>query len=401
MASFFHKDIELQFAKACDLHSASDFGAAEKIYISLLELLPDSSLLHHSIGLLYYETEDFDKALSHYSTARSYALHDPDILFNYALCQKKLSKVHDAITSFTEFTTICPDDPDGFYTLGNCYRELKEFEKTLTVYKHALEINPDHLPANKNLAYVYHLLGDTDNAIILYKHILNLEPSNEQARHMIAAITGEHVDQIPSEYVKEVFDHYSETFETNLLEDLHYTVPAQLRANIDTLDHSVESFYKCIDLGCGTGLAGVAFHKKCEHITGIDISEKMIAQAESKNIYTILAVAEATSFLKKKKGEYDLVIAADFLTYVGDLSSVFEAVTSATTERALFCFSIENSAQPDFHLCSTGRFAHARQYVVQTAGRHGWRCLDIKETNLRKEKTEWVEGTLYFMVKSQ
>ncbi len=400
MAPFFLKDIELHFAKACDLHSASDFDAAEKIYINLLELLPDSSLLHHSIGLLYYETEDFEKALNHYSIARSYALHDPDILFNYALCQKKLSKLHDAVINFTEFTTIWSNDPDGFYNLGNCYRELREFGKALTAYKHALEIAPDHLPANKNLAYVHHLLGDTDNAIILYKHILNLDPENEQARHMIAAITEEHVDQIPSEYVREVFDHYSETFEANLIEDLHYTVPAQLKANIDTLDHSVESFYKCIDLGCGTGLAGVEFHKKCAHITGIDISEKMIAQAESKNIYTILVVAEAISFLKKKKGEYDLVIAADFLTYVGDLRTVFEAVTSATTERALFCFSIENSAQPDFHLCTTGRFAHAPKYVVKTAGRYGWSCLDTKETNLRKERTDWVEGTLYFMVKS-
>ena len=399
MSSFSYKDIEIQAAKACELHSRSHFAAAEKIYINLIELLPDSSLLHYNIGLLYYETKNFEKALSHYSAAQECAPHDPDILFNYALCQKKLGKFQDAVLNFITFTSTYPDDPDGFYNLGNCHRELKKFEEAIISYRQVLKIDPNHLPANKNLAYVYHLLGDQENAMALYRHVLNLEPGNTQIEHMIAAITGENIAHTPDEYIRNVFDDYSETFESHLLEDLQYTVPTKLRERIDKLDYSVKSFYRCIDLGCGTGLAGNEFHERCDHLTGIDISEKMIEKAKSKNIYNVLKVAEATIFLKTKRDEYDLVIAADVLTYIGDLDPIFAAITPATTERALFCFSTENGAQPHFYLGTTGRFAHSREYVIETASQYGWSSLDIVVTDLRKEGADWVAGSLFFMVK--
>jgi len=400
MSSPLYKDFEFHFAKACELHAQSDFTAAENIYCTLLELMPDSSLLHYNIGLLYYETEGFEKALSHFSTAKNIVPSDPDILFNYALCQKKLGLFEDAVMSFQLFTNLCPDDSDGFYNLGNCYREQDELEKTVIAYRRALQIDPDHLSANKNLAYIYQLLDDSNEAIVLYEHILSLEPDNAQVKHMIAAITGENVAQAPSEYIREVFDNYSETFEKNLLEELQYTVPASLRDGVDRLNHTSKSFCKCIDLGCGTGLAGIEFYERCEHLTGIDISEKMIEKARSKNIYNVLEVVEAISFLKTRKEEYDLVIAADFMTYTGDLNPIFKAVSSAATEQALFCFSTENSDQSDFNLRATGRFAHARRYIIETAAKHMWKCVDTVEAGLRKEKADWVEGTLYFMVKA-
>jgi len=399
MPSISSKNIELNFAKACELHSQSRFDDAEQIYENLLKQLPDSSMLHYNMGLLYYETGDFEKAFTHYSAARNLAPHDPDVLFNYSLCQKKLGKFRDAVTGFIEFTSNYPDDVEGFYNLGNCYREIKEFEDALKAYQHGLKIDPDHLPTNKNLAYVYHRLGDTDNAKTLYKHILHLEPGNKQASHMIAAITGEHGDQAPTGYIKEIFDNYSETFETDLVENLQYSVPAKLRSELDPSNQSIKSFYKCLDLGCGTGLAGVAFYDQCTHLTGIDISDKMIAKAKQKNIYDILEVAEVTSFLKTKRDEYDLVIAADILTYIGDLEPVFKAVTVATTIHALFCFSTENSVHPGFHLCSTGRFSHGKEYITDTANKYGWKPVKAVETNLRKEKAEWVEGTLFFMTR--
>ncbi len=217
MTSISYNNIELNFAKACKLHSESRFTDAEKIYIRLIELLPDSDLLHYNLGLLYYETGDYEKAFIHYSNARKLRPHDPDIVFNFSLCLKKLGRFQDAILSFIEFTSNSPDEVDGFYNLGNCYREIKEFEKAVKAYQHSLKIDPNHLSANKNLAYVHHLLGDTGNAATLHRHILTLEPGDRQATHMISAITGDHGVQAPTEYIREIFDNYSETFEIDLV----------------------------------------------------------------------------------------------------------------------------------------------------------------------------------------
>jgi len=399
MSFFAHKNTELLFAKACEKHSQLDFTSAEQIYLELLELLPESSMVHYNAGLLYYETEDYERALLHFAAARSYAPRDPDVLFNLALCQKKTGRFREAILSFTEFSTKFQEDPDGFYNLGNCHRELKEFEETIAAYLQVLKLNRDHMPAMKNLAYVYHLQGDCANSITLYRDILTLEPDNSQVRHMLASLTGVHSDQAPHEYIEGVFDSYSDTFETNLLEDLHYSVPADLRAGADIFIQYGKAFNKGIDLGCGTGLAGLEFHELCDHLTGVDISSKMVEKAKSKNIYNILEVAEVTFFLKTKRNLYDLIIAADLLTYLGDLEPIFKAVTAATTDKSFFCFSTENGGRADYQLLTTGRFAHLRKYVVETARKYGWSCLDISDSRLRKEKNDWVQGTLYFMEK--
>jgi predicted TPR repeat methyltransferase len=399
MSNHSRKDIEDRFTEACELHSRAEFTAAEKIYASLLEQVPEAGMLHYNIGLLYYQTEDFKKALVHYSTARDLAPQDSDLLFNYALCQKKLGQLRDAASSFRELIQISPNDPDTLYNLGNCYKELKEHKKAVKSYQLVLNLEPNHLPAIKNLAYLFHILDDTENALAYYNRVLHLDPDNPQAIHMISALTGAHIDSTPSEYIKDIFNSYSETFDEALLDGLKYAVPEKLRSLFDALGYPVKFFSRCIDLGCGTGLAGNAFGELCKHLTGVDLSEKMIEKAMEKDIYDVIQVAEITKFLKGKRDEYDLAVAADVLTYLGDLDPVFSALTNATKKQALFCCSTENSDQPHFHLCTTGRFAHSQDYVLKTAARYGWKAVNMTTTTLRKEESDWVEGTLYFLNK--
>ncbi len=400
MSTHSRKTIENRFAEACELHSRAEFSAAEKIYTSLLKHVPEAGLLHYNIGLLYYQKEDFQKALSHYSTARDLAPQDPDLLFNYALCQKQLGQIRDAAASFRQLIQFSPDDPETLYNLGNCYRELKEYTQAVESYQQVLSNNPSHLPATRNLAYLFHILDDTENALTYYNRVLHLDPDNSQAIHMIVALTGGHINATPSEYIKDIFNNYSETFDKVLLDDLKYAVPEKLRSLFDSLGYPVKSFSRCIDLGCGTGLAGRKFGELCKHLTGIDLSEKMIEKAEEKGIYDILQVAEITDYLNKRRSEYDLAVAADVLTYMAGLEPVFAALAGATRQQTLFCCSTENSEQPHFHICSTGRFAHSRDYVLQTATRYNWRVVKMVTTNLRKEKSNWVEGTLYIFDKT-
>lgn len=399
MSNLSHIDIENSFAEACRFHSRSDFASAEKIYVNLIELVPDSGLLHYNIGLLYFETENYENALNHYATARTLAPKDPDALFNLALCQKKLGLLRDAVASFKEFNDHYPDDLDALYNLGNCYRELKEYAHAVETYQQVLINEPDNLPANKNLAYVFHLLGDNKNALSYYYRVQQLTPDNAQARHMIAAITGENASSIPEKYIKDIFNNYSDTFDTDLLGDLSYSVPEKLRSAVDNLNYPIKVFSNCIDLGCGTGLAGIMFRDLCKNLTGIDLSEGMIKRAKEKNIYDIIEVTEIADFLKNNGNEYDLVIAADVLTYIGDLGPLFAVLTSATAKQVLFCFSTENCSDPGFNLCSTGRFAHSPHYILATAEQYGWVPRHMITTDLRKEQEQWVEGTLYFLTK--
>jgi len=393
------KYIEARFARACALHSLSEFSAAEKIYLRLLEQMVDGGLVHYNIGLLYYQTKRYNRAINHYTLAEKYAPTDPDLLFNLALCQKKIGRLDDAVKSFQRLIHLAPRDPDSLYNLANCYRELRKYDQAEETYLCALAEQPDHLSANRNLAYLYHLRGDFENGLKYYNRVLDFDPDDHQAAYMAAAIKGGTVSTAPAPYVRDIFNRYSESFDKALLIDLKYSVPKKLRRRFDTLGYPPRLFSRGIDLGCGTGLAGEQFCPLCNHITGVDLSEKMIEKAAAKGIYDILIVSEITDFLATKENEYDLVVAADVLTYMGDLHTLFSVLGRATTGRALFCCSAENSTSPDFSLCTNGRFVHSRNYVLQMANQYGWRSVDLVSTDLRREKSTPVKGSLYYFEK--
>ena len=58
--------------------------------------------------------------------------------------------------------------------------------------------------------------------------------------------------------VRELFDDYADTFDDDLVNGLRYDVPNLLRKQIPDAH-----FKRCLDLGCGTGLSGVAFRDCC------------------------------------------------------------------------------------------------------------------------------------------
>lgn len=84
-----------------------------------------------------------------------------------------------------------------------------------------------------------------------------------------------------------------------------------------------------LDLGCGTGLSGSWLKDYARSLTGVDISENMVQLAKKKGLYDELHVDSLAPFLDRlnqKDQRYDLVVAADVLSYIGDLSDIIPKV---------------------------------------------------------------------------
>ena len=62
------------------------------------------------------------------------------------------------------------------------------------------------------------------------------------------------------------------------------------------------------------------------HFLGVDISEAMINMAKKKQLYQELAVMPINDYLRDLSREFDLVVAADVLSYIGDLSETMQQV---------------------------------------------------------------------------
>lgn len=200
----------------------------------------------------------------------------------------------------------------------------------------------------------------------------------------------------PPDYVEGLFDQYAERFDTHLVDELDYRTPELLRDSIAKAMPE-RCFARALDLGCGTGLAGVALRDRITHLTGIDLASKMVAVAREKDTYDALHVGDIVAFVDAAEERWDLFAAADVLVYIGDLAPLFAAVRRAASPEAVFAFSVESGEGESYALTETGRYAHAPAYINALAAAHGFEIVCERHVTLRKQQGEPVAGDIYVL----
>ncbi|NOX80232.1 MAG: tetratricopeptide repeat protein [Deltaproteobacteria bacterium] len=393
-------DAQALYAKAIACHQAGKTAEAIDLYARVAALFPDVATIHYNLGLACFESGRLAEAVNAYRRAAELCPEDADILYNLGLAYKKGGRFTEARDTYQKGLSLAPDDEEMRYNLGCCYKDAGEIDRAISVYEELLTLAPGHASTLNNLAYLRHRQGRYRQAEDLYKRLLELRPNHAAARYMLAALTGSTVVTPPPDYVRELFDQYSKTFEYHLVRELNYTTHLKLKQTFDGLTDRKPRYEHALDLGCGTGLAGAAFRPVCEKLSGVDLSGNMVAQAQEKGIYDQLHVGEINEYLLSSKQRYDLFVAADVLTYIGDLQPLFAAAWERGSKEALFCCSTETTATPDWTLRPTGRYAHHPGYIKKTAGRKGWQLLHCSAANIRKERNTWIKGNIFLLKKT-
>ena len=389
-------ELNLMFVKACELQEETHLQEALSVYSELLQFIPQSSMIHFNMGLAYFDLEDFEAAAEHYNTASEENPTDPDIHYNRGLNLRRLFKHEEAIIAFSQAIEQGDRSTDTLYNMALCHQDLNAFESAASLYEMVLANDSEHQSTLNNYAYLCHKTDDLKKAVQLYKRLLQLNPEHTAARHMLNGLLGVTPDKAPLDYIESVFDGYAENFEENLLKDLHYRTPTELlcfyREQFPNLQNR-----KCLDLGCGTGLAGEAFSATCSELTGVDISDKIMKVAAEKKLYKQLIKDDILHFLKTTEETFNLIIAADVFTYMGDLEPLFKACHQQSDSDATLCFSVEESTDEPFILKETGRFGHSLKYIEGIGEKAGWTILSSRRSKLRKDKNKWIFGYLFIL----
>ena len=100
------------------------------------------------------------------------------------------------------------------------------------------------------------------------KKALQTKPDHATFTHLIASIIGKTPKSPPREYVEELFDGCDAKFEDLLVEKLEYRT-TKIIADIIIKTHPNKALGSVLDLGCGTGLAGVELKQFCQKLEGI------------------------------------------------------------------------------------------------------------------------------------
>jgi predicted TPR repeat methyltransferase len=263
-----------------------------------------------------------------------------------------------------------------------------------------LEIVPDWAPAWFALGSARERLGDLTAATAAYCRALAGDPADVLGASLALGRLGAApapASAAPA-YVAHLFDQYAPRFDAHLLDGLGYRAPDLLReavAEVCDRTNRRMGFAQALDLGCGTGLAGAAFRHCVEHLEGVDLSPGMVAQAQVKDIYDALAIADVVEHLQAvPEDSFDLILAADVLVYIGDLAPLFTQIARVLASGGLFAFTAESHNGEGYIIGDQTRYAHSPKYIEATAREAGLPVLLLNAASTRRNKRAVVPGLI-------
>ena len=242
--------------------------------------------------------------------------------------------------------------------------------------------------------------GRLDEAAEAYRQVLAIDPDDHGGAvvRLASMKRGAMPVKAPDAYVATLFDQHAEVFEDILVDDLGYCVPLLVRQML--LEATPGPHARLLDLGCGTGLSGVALQDMVAHLTGVDLSESMVDVAGDKDVYDVLYAAEAVRYLDEIKAEpWDLVTATDVLPYLGDVSALFAGVARHMAPGGVWVFSTETLPGGAFDArgYTVGpfqRFAHRLDYVTEELVQTGFDVVRVDDIIVRHEEGLPIAGHL-------
>ena len=411
------------------LQKNDQLAAASELFSRVLETAPDHARARHYAGVLAYQEGRSDEAIALIEKSLALEPDRADCYSNLGIVLQSAGRLEAAVDAYRRAIAIDPRHANAHSNLGVLLRATGTPAEAEAAYRRAIEIEPGHIDAYTNLgillngvgrteeaaacyckvitlrpkhrearrllALAHCVLGDVGEAIRIFENWLKEEPDDPIARHMLAACTGRDMPARASDgYVERTFDGFAASFESKL-QKLSYRAPALVAEALEQSGLAASKHLDVLDAGCGTGLCGPLVAPYARRLTGVDLSDGMLAHAKEKNVYDELTKSELTEYLRANRDAFDLIVSADTLVYFGDLEGVVAAAAGALRPNGLFVFTLEHAAGADpdagYRLELHGRYSHRRAYVRRQLAGAGLQP-EIAEADLRMESGAPVAG---------
>ena len=369
-------------------------------YERALALRPDypEAWCNRAVALL--DLDQAEAALDSSERALAGKARYPQALCVRANALYQLREFESALRAYDEALKSDASLAEAHAGRGLSLQRLGRAQEALASFERAVTLRPAHAQSQRQRADALLALGRRDAAIAAYQHAraLALEAREDtgQLDFALAALgIGAAPERAPDTYVKALFDQYAGHFDRHLTGVLGYRTPQLVAQMLGR--HLGDALYATVDLGCGTGLCAPGLRPRSDRLTGVDLSEKMLAQARATGLYDELVCAEIGSYLSEHAASFDLVVAADVLVYFGELDALFAQVRAALRPRGWFCFSTEAGGSADIVLLPSNRYAHALAYLQRLAAAHGFVVVESERAPLRSEHGASIEGNLMLL----
>lgn len=435
-----NEEVKRCYSKAIDLYSNSKESSGKQV-VALTIKLSQFFLKLDQLELSLRNTEDGLKK----GDVLQFTVEDvASLQLIRAGALSRLGRYNDVLDANQEVLRLLPPSCVILNGAALAAEKCGQFNLAEEYFIQSLSLNESHANTHTNYAIFLKSMGkgsrDQEAKILLMKAI-ELDPDlveseTSHAKIQLASMTpgGLFVDSMDRSYVEGLFDGFSAKFEKDLVGDLGYVghelvAKLLLESGIFTTNSDTTTV-RVLDIGCGTGLFGAALHRMyCGSsplsITGVDLSSRMLQQAQSNHRaeYSSLIHADANAFLDGIVGgdPVDAVASSDVLIYIGELDRLFAGVQAVLRPGGCFAFTIE--VMPESHplsssdegeeggeeakqkkgywLLESGRFGHSPDYIEGMAVKHGYTLKAKESTTIRMQNQQPVPSMTYCLEKKE
>jgi predicted TPR repeat methyltransferase len=291
-----------------------------------------------------------------------------------------------ALAQAREAASLNPDAAVAVLALGEALLAADALPAAIAELQRTLRLDPDLVRARELIAAAWLKAGEADKALE------NLRALEDPPPGMIAACEAiKTASRSDPGYVRHLFDQFSADYDQRMIGQLSYAAP-QILFDLAGMVMPGRKNLALLDLGCGTGLAGIVFKPLAARLDGVDLSPAMIEKARARGIYDDLSVADLETALATAGPHYDLILAADTLVYLGDLATVFKTARRRLARDGYFLFTVEKAEGAGFELGPKRRWRHSEAYLRGLAEGAGLAIAGLVAAAPRSEANQPVEG---------
>ncbi len=367
---------------------------AENCYREALRHQPNFPDALTNLGLILQDRGELTEAVTLHRRALSLNAQHVDANYNIGYALTLLGDPKSAIPFLERVTQLSPGETRGWISLGSAYARIYDQKRALSCFERCVSLDPKNSENLATLGTCYLATGEREKSIAMLTRALELNADDSETRYWLAAAgVGETPEKMAPGTVAKLFDGYASNFDAHLVGKLQYHAPALLSAALRRARENDTRPLDLLDLGCGTGLVGAEVRDIAGHLTGVDLSPKMIEQAHARGIYHDLHMQEIVGFMDASQRKYDAVLSADVFIYIGDLDRVFASVSRCLVAGGLFVFSEESHLGDEpYHLRSSGRYAHSLPYLRDLSRRYGFEEISVDSVTIRLENGAPIGG---------
>lgn len=373
---------------------------AEGFWLSIIETNPKHIQALINLGLFYRERKR--NLVAHDMWMRAFELMPQNEKLQEWIADVKgvIGMVHLSNKDFATAEELLKEavllDPKydvlwGY--LSEWHFQKKEFKEAFATCSKGLTLNPENATLHHTMGNILRMTNQEGEALVAYKKALELGSRHPATYRSIAELEGSDIDE-DEEVIQQLFDQYADDFDQDLQEKLGYATPTKAFALYQQLcpDQQAASI---LDLGAGTGLSIQPFLAQQALSVGVDISQKMLDKAKTKNIYSELHCQSFKEYLAQENREFDLVLCLDAFVYIRNLGDIFTDIFRCTSPNGIFIFSTEkNDAQTPL-LQPSGRYSHPQRFLENLLQEKGWNVVSVLDTSLRKDGDHWIKGNIW------